>query len=552
MPTLKERLQAAASAFTERKASSGPPGGTSLGTSWFGGPYTTDSWGAHRAPSPVELVEHFKSLAFCCAVRNADGVAAVPLRLYLDATTGREPNDLNDPRGISTRQFRAMKEGGRIPEGAASVNNIRELRNHRLLDTLENPDPNGDFDLTSLLKQICLYGDIIGPSYFYPEYDGFGVMQWLWPLYSQYVLPIRNPGTPVVAKYQYFGATLDRSEIVKFGYGTSIKDPYGTYYPPLYAAIEYCRLEDRFVSVQEQLLSMGPRPNLLVTPADPNMPPGQDEKLRFEQDLNRKHARGSQGGVLVSNGMWNVQPLTYSPTDLSGLTITHFNWQAACGAFGVPYEFFTTDTNLANQQVAKEKHAEHGIRPRCKAIAGRLTKIARQYDARLFFAFDDPIRPNEEAQARIIDMYVKNGVMTINQANEETGRPPVAWGEQPWLNKQLGQPDMLEKLNEAQIAASTAALVGSTQGGGSPDVGYSDVKKKPAKAGDGGKKKTDAGDRADRHLDDDDDVRPGGGVPDQADAAVHGVEGLTTEGEDGDPFGWLADWNAAPLSAENA
>lgn len=548
-----ERFQAAASAFTERKASSGPPGGTSLGTSWFGGPYTTDSWGAHRAPSPIELVEHFKSLAYCCAVRNADAVSAVPLRLYADATTGGDLNDFNDPRGISKRQFRAMKEDGRIPEGSSTVNNIRELRQHRFLNTLNNPEPNGDFDLASLLKLMCLYGDIIGPAYFYPEYDEAGVIQWLWPLFSQYVLPVRNAGSPVVSTYQYFGSILDRRDLIKFGQGTSIKDPYGTFFPPLYAAIEYCRLEDRFVSVQEQLLSMGPRPNLLATPKDPNMPPGADEKDRFERDLNRKHARGSQGGVLVTTGAWDIRPLTYSPTDLSGLTITHFNWQAACGAFGVPYEFFTTDTNLANQQAAKEKHADHGIRPRCKSIAGRLTKIVQKWDYRLFFAFDDPVRPDEETQARIIDMAVKNGVMTINQANEESGRPPVPWGEQPWLSKQLGQPDMLEKLNDAQIAASNAAAVGSKEGGGSPEVGYADVKKKkkPAKAGDGGKKKPDAsGDRETRSADDDDDVRSGGGVLNQGDAAVHGVEGLNQEGEDGDPFGWLS-WSVDRPWAES-
>lgn len=524
----------------------------SLGTSYVGGPYTTDAWSAKRAPTPVELVEHFKSMVFSCATRNADAVSAVPLRLYMDSSRGKKPNDLNDPRDVSYRCFERLQRDGAIASGT-KVANIREIRNHRFLNTLNSPDPNGDFDLTSLLKIICLYGDIIGPAYFYPESDGHGVYTRFWPLFSQYVLPIRSAGTPVVGKFQYFGETIDRSEMVKFGHGISIKDPYGTFYSPLYAAIEYARLEDRFVSVQEQLLSMGPRPNMLASPKDPNMPPGEPERIRFEQDLNRKHARSAQGGVLVTTGYWDIRPLTYSPTDLSGLKIAEYDWQAVCGAFGVPYEYFTTDTNLANQQAAREKHAEHGVRPRCKSISGRLTKIVQQWDSRLFFAFDDPNRLDELQRATLFDMMLKNGSATINQVNEETGRPPVPWGDEPWLNSTMAQPSMLEKLNAAQIAASNAAAVGSRDGGGNAALGNKDVKKKDgAKGGDsGGKKKPDANSGKSRSFDDDDDVRPDGGFRNQGDAAVHGIEGLTAEDEDRDPFGWAAMWSADPHWAES-
>jgi HK97 family phage portal protein len=515
-----------------------------MGSSYIGGPSATDAWGSKRAPSPTELVESFKSIAYSCAVRNADAVSAVPLKLYMDSSNGRKPKDFSDPRDVSLSTFRHLQRSGAISDNGTKVADIKEIRNHPFLNTLDNPDPNGDFDRTSLLKHICLSGDIIGSAYIYPEGPEGRPYTALWPLYSQYVLPIRSSNNPVVSQYQYFANVIGRDRMIRFGHSVSLKDPYGTHYPPLYAAIEYARLEDKFVTVQEQLLAMGPRPNMIATPKDANNPLGEHEKDRFQQDLDRKHARGAQGGILVTTAPLDFKPITYTPADLSGLQIAEYDWQAVCGAFGVPFEFFTTDTNLANQQAAREKHAEHAVRPRCTSIAARLNWIVRRWDRRLFFAFDDPNRLDELQRATIIDMEIKNGTRTINQANEETGRPPVPWGDQPWLENTRAQPDMIQKLNEATITASTLAASGSNEGGGTAAVGNKDAKKprggKPSGKKRGGDGRDDrggggAGRRVDR------------GVHDEGDEAVHGVEGLG-EDEDRDPFDWLS-WSVDPPSA---
>lgn len=547
MPTFLQRLQSASGAFAARKGPNpGPPGGSSLGSSWIGGPSTTDAWGAKRAPSPTELVESFKSIAYSCAVRNADAVAAVPLRLYMDSSriepriNGARPKSFNEPRDVSPRNFALLRSTGAIAGSGTKVADVKELRNHRFLNTLDNPDPNGDFDRVKLLKLISLYSDIVGQAYFYPEADEFGVFTTIWPLFSQYVMPIRRSSSPVVDYYQYFAETIDRSRIIRFGYGNSLKDPYGADFSALYAAIEYARLEDKFVTVQEQLLAQGPRPSMLASPKNADSYPGEAEKNRFEQDLMRKHARSAQGSVIVTTGAWDIRPLSYSPTDLSGLKIAEYDWQAICGAFGVPYVFFTTDTNLANLQAAKEQHADQGVRPRCTMIASKLTQIVRQWDRRLFFAFDDPYQLDAETKARIVDMAVKNGTKTINQANEETGIAPVSWGDEPWMQNTMAQPSAIEKLHEATIAASKLAASGSNEGGGTAAVGNTDAKKpKGGKRGGDGRNDRSGGGS---------DSGVGRGVRDQADATVHAIEGLDAEDEDRDPFDWLR-WSVDPHSA---
>jgi phage portal protein BeeE len=545
LPTLSERIDGALSAYGfERKSSPGPAGGYSFGTTFVGGPNYTDAWKSKRAPSPAELVEHFKSLVFSCVITNADAVSSVPLKLYMNVSDGRKPKDGLGSQEITKRQVEHLRSTQYVG-GSAGVSDIREVRDHPFLMALDQPDPQGILSRTQLLKLISMYCDTVGVAYVQPEGRVSAPYRWLWILASQYMLPVFDGSSPIPSSYNYGSRNFKPEELICFRTSLSLKNSYGSNYSPLYAAVEYAKLEDKFVSIQEQLMAQGPRPNLLVTPSNPDLPPGQDEKLRFEQDLNRKHARGAQGGVIVANGAWDVKPITYSPTDLTGLKIAEYDLERICACFGVPITLFLSETNLANLQAAEKLHAVRAVNPRCKAIADRLTQVVRQWDRRLFFAFDNAVAADRELEAKLFDMEIKNGSTTINQANQETGKPPVPWGDEPWFQNTMAQPSAIKELNQATITASTLAAVGSKEGGGSAAVGNKDAKK--AK---GGSQK--GGSDAKRNLEPGYPDLPGvvRSLHDQADEAVLAVEGLTLEGEDGDPFAFLA-WDEESRSAAN-
>jgi phage portal protein BeeE len=545
LPTLSERIDGALSAYGfERKSSPGPAGGYSFGTTFVGGPNYTDAWKSKRAPSPAELIEHFKSLVYSCVIANADAVSSVPLKLYMDVSKGRGSKDASDPQEITKRQIEHLRSTQYVG-GSTQVSDIREIRDHPFLVALDQPDKQGILSRTQLLKLIAMYCDTVGVAYVQPEGRVGAPYRWLYPLPSQYMLPVFDGHSPIPTSYNYGDRTFTPEELICFRTSLSLKNPYGSNYSPLYAAVEYAKLEDKFVSIQEQLMAQGPRPNLLVTPSNPDLPPGDDEKKRFEQDLNRKHARGAQGGVIVANGAWDVKPITYSPTDLTGLKIAEYDLERICACFGVPITLFLSETNLANLQAAEKLHAVRAVNPRCKAIADRLTQVVRQWDRRLFFAFDNAVMADRLQDATLVDMALKNGSMTINEANLDNGLAPKEYGDEMWVQNTMAQPSAIKELNQATITASTLAAVGSKEGGGSAAVGNKDAKK--AK---GGSQK--GGSDAKRNLE------PGypdlsgvaRGLHDQADEAVLAVEGLTLEGEDGDPFAFLA-WDEESRSAAN-
>ena len=481
----------------------GPPGGFTLGSTYLGGPLFTDAFGSRRAPSPFQLIEKYKSLIYAMVAKNANARCRVPLRLYADASRGSKPRSCCDPikatRGVARRL--SGIEYTRVSPSA--VDDVHEIRTHPILDCLDQPDPYNYFDRAKILSLVSRYCDVVGSAYFMPEGNGWrdatavvkGPPVWLWVLYSQYVLPIRMAGSPLISNFQYFAEHIPYEDLLWFRTNHSLRDPYGAGFSPTYAGDMYADLEDRFVAIQDQLLGIGPRPNLIATAKDPLQPPGELERKRFEQELRQKHSGGYAGGVLVNNGAWDFTPVTYSPADLAGMNISEYDMNRLCNIFGVPPSYFSTETNLANLQAADTQHARDAVEPWCTTVASQLTSLVRGFDNRLFFAFDACVPEDEELAARIVDMKLKNGSITINQANAETEWPPVEWGDEPWISNLLTQPTMLTEKYDTQKAqgfASVETVQTSDQNSTDTSANSSDskqnVEKSPAKAKNGGKR----------------------------------------------------------------
>ena len=388
-------IRAAYDTMTGNKQLPGPPGGFTLGSTYLGGPLFTDAFGSKRAPSPWQLIEKYKSLIYAMVAKNACARCRVPLRLYADASRGTKPKSVSDPikvtKGIGRRL--AGLEYTRVSPSA--VDDVHEIRTHPILDCLDRPDPYGYFDRTKILSLISRYCDVVGSAWFMPEGNGWredtgtymlqsdlasrgkGPPVWLWVLYSQYVLPVRMAGSPLINYFQYFADHIPYEQLLWFRTNHSLRDPYGAGYSPTYAGDMYSDLEDRFVAIQDQLLGIGPRPNLIATAKDPLQPPGELERKRFEQELRQKHAGGYAGGILINTGAWDFTPVTYSPADLAGMEISTYDLNRLCNLFGIPPTYFSTDTNLANLQAADTQHARDGVEPWCTTVASQLTNLVQ-------------------------------------------------------------------------------------------------------------------------------------------------------------------------------
>ena len=100
-----------------------------------------------------------------------------------------------------------------------------------------------------------------------------------------------------------------------------------------------------------------------------------------------------------------------------------------CNCWAIPVAYMSRESNLANLQAADKFHAESRMNPRAWCIASVFDRHHEVYDPRLFWTFDDPIAEDELQEATIVDMQIKSGLITRNQATQDTPWPAVPEGD---------------------------------------------------------------------------------------------------------------------------
>lgn len=445
-----------------------PPGQFSYGTSINGGPAFTDPFQSRRAPSPWQLVENYNSLIYAMVARNRDAITRLPLRLYADGSRaqGGKPRSACDPIECPRHVGQRLARAGMVSESA--IDQVYEIRTHPFLDTLDRPDPYGYFDKQKLIGAVVAYMDVVGWSIIVPEGGGWdwrkpnnrakGPPEYLWVVYPQYTTPVRYGQSPLINFFQYFADKLPFTEVMWFRHNISLRDAYASAFSPTYAAETYRLLEQEQVQTLSQVLGLGPRPNMIFTAKDSQFTAGENERKRFEQDLNRRQAAGNAGGVLVSNGAYEATPINYSPADMAGEEMAKYAIYAMAAIFGQPATYYTVDSNLANLQAADAQHARMGVEPRCRSIEGTLNWLVKSWDPRLFVRFDPALPEDEVARQQVVDMQLKSGQITINEANEEARWPDKPYGDAAWLPGTLRQPDMITAEHEQSLEQQKTAM----------------------------------------------------------------------------------------------
>ena len=466
-------LERAARAEPPAEARSAPVGIASGAVGYgAGGPVWLDIAPASAPPSPYELTNAYKNVAYSCIQLNANGVARVPLRLYAK-TTSKQARPRRSCRSVPAGRQRYLRALPSLARMVGSTDEIDEITEHPLLQSFDTP--NEYFDGNLLLQLIARQLDCVGSAYLYPERpkraDGTSDVTQardgmkLWGLQSQYVYAVKGQGTEGPANYRYFGDTYAPTDLVRVR-NISLRDPYLSAYAPLHACFESVGLGDYYLSVVESFLKNDAQMSLIVSPKDGlNRPWDETQRKRFEIDINQRFSRGRQGRVMTTDGSVDVQPIAYPPADLSGLEISKWERLLVANCFDVPISLLQAeDTNRAVASEGTHQHQYYAIAPRCILIAAALThQLARPVDDRLFFAFDDPVRRDEERDAKVIDMQLKNGFLSINEARADDGLEPVEWGDEPWLPNTLMQPTAAAEAREQAASLAETAAAAKTE-----------------------------------------------------------------------------------------
>lgn len=365
-----------------------------------------------RPPSPLDLLAELKSTAWTCASLNAAVCASFPPRLYVRTRPGQPA-----PRCL-TRKLAATAQ-------------VEEVLEHPLLDLLArvNPEMNG-FDL---LEFTTLSLEVHGVAYWLLEVGPFETPVAVWPLPTHQVTPWRSRESGRLVDAYVFRAGRDErrlrpEEVVVFRYPDP-RDPYLGGVSPLRACYEQARLVSELAAFKQARFANHAIPDAIVSP---DAVIGEEERDRLELRWNERLRHGGAGRVVVTESAMRVQLLQHSMGDLAALADLRATKEDICNAFAVPVAYLTSQTNLANLQAAEQQHLAQAIRPRLRRRDEKLNEhLVPWFDptGRLFVASADPA-PGDRAQwLRERDVFLRHGVMTINEVRAEQGLPPVPWGE---------------------------------------------------------------------------------------------------------------------------
>lgn len=382
--------------------------------------------GRLRGPTTWDLLAELKSTAWTCASLNAAVCAANPPRLYV-ATRRGQPAARCLTRSLAPSALHRLRSLTHLEPFTRAVEHIEEVTEHPLLTLLAQVNPvHNAFDLWEL---TTLAQEVIGCAYWLLEPGPLGVPDRIWPLASHLVTPFREPDSPhLVDAYLYrAGNRVERfspDQIIAFRYPDP-REPYLAGLSPLRACYDQAKLMSDTTFFRRTRFENHALPDAIISPEEAI---GEDERQRLETAWNQKLRGNGAGRVLVADSALRVQLLSQSMGDLAALANDRATREDICNAFHVPVAFLTTHTNLANLQAAEQQHASQAIRPRLRRRDEKLNEqLVPLFDptGRLFLAADDPVSSNRDLNLKEREVYLRLGVLSVNEVRSELGLPPV-------------------------------------------------------------------------------------------------------------------------------
>ncbi len=223
---------------------------------------------------------------------------------------------------------------------------------------------------------------------------------------------------------------LEARDVVHFHYPNP-EDPWWGR-SPLEAAIEAVQADESIARAQRRSFENGPFPGALLRTRDPLT---KEQQERFRALFESRHVGPDAAGkLLITDGEAEITPFTTSPREMDFVDSARSVRDRILGVFGVPSAVLgvVEDFNRANAQAAQEIFARETLLPKLALIASRVTQdVASAFlPGGITCEFDSPVPADREADRKDMEVGVRLGVLSANEARADFYGKPPAEGEQ--------------------------------------------------------------------------------------------------------------------------
>lgn len=348
------------------------------------------------ADSPVEQVKHYRHWVYAAVDAIANRVAATQMKLYT-----------------------------RLPGGQTE-----ELVEHPLLDLFGYVNPF--HTRWWLWAQTVNFLELTGNCYWYVPANGLGAPAEIWLAHSQFMRVIPDRQNFIKAyEYRCGGEepiTFTPDEIVHLKYPNPTHMFYGR--ATLQAAAESVDAHEARSRAHTNLMQRGVYAGIGLETDQKLTQPVID---RLVAQIESKYASPERAGrpIVLEQGL-KAARMDLAPNEMALLESSRITRDEILSIFRVPAAIVGIGEDLARAQADAMDliFARYCIAPRVQMIEDQLNQdLLPRYDPKLFIKFDGVIPEDEDARRDRARKDFESGLITLNQALRETGRPEEGGGD---------------------------------------------------------------------------------------------------------------------------
>ena len=183
---------------------------------------------------------------------------------------------------------------------------------------------------------------------------------------------------------------------------------------------------------------------------------------RLNESLSKYRGKENAGSTPLFDNDLKFESVAVNPKDLFSAIASKTSREEIAAAFGVPLSLITVESvNRSNAESGNYTYYRDTISPRLKFIEEKITetilpKYQQSPTARLFCAFENPVKEDNEQIRKIQETNLKWGVDTINEVRKEQGKSPIADGDRRLVPLNYIYADKLDEFHEAKEQVETS------------------------------------------------------------------------------------------------
>jgi HK97 family phage portal protein len=194
---------------------------------------------------------------------------------------------------------------------------------------------------------------------------------------------------------------------------------------PIEECLPEAELLYRINEYERQMVVNNGRPDFVVKYGAGSLEP---ERRRALGRMWRQMFTGTRRGEpFIADSDFSVEPLGWSPRDMSYQDGKRHLIMVVSNAFGVPMDMISPEnSNRATSLTAFRSYAMLTVVPKLARYAEVITSaLCPRYDDGLFVACDDPTPLDEEQEQKETYVLLQTGVLSVNEVRARMGLAPL-------------------------------------------------------------------------------------------------------------------------------